>query len=214
MWGQAKSILHPICDGWIIPTRVGTRKSVNEVVSKVRDHPHACGDKWLSRFGKNMDWGSSPRVWGQALFISALDQSRRIIPTRVGTRSSQDTCRSSPEDHPHACGDKSFKIARLSDGVGSSPRVWGQERVQHRKYLSAGIIPTRVGTRPPLKRSRATFLDHPHACGDKAVRSNEFCRSFGSSPRVWGQELHIKIGMGTGRIIPTRVGTRNYHPNR
>ena len=35
----------------------------------------------------------------------------------------------------------------------------------------------------------------------------------GSSPRVWGQEGKNSFAVVTGRIIPTRVGTRGYASN-
>ena len=50
------------------------------------------------------------------------------------------------KDHPHAYGDKLLSIPGVTDGVGSSPRVWGQEN-QLMIYLNLlRIIPTRMGT--------------------------------------------------------------------
>ena len=65
VWGQASSLTSSfICDR-IIPTRVGTRRIYVGLHTKVRDHPHACGDKVLSFFSPFCRFGSSPRVWGQ-----------------------------------------------------------------------------------------------------------------------------------------------------
>ena len=52
-----------------------------------KDHPHACGDKnvYYDQYGKVQ--GSSPRVWGQGFVAFAVSVAIRIIPTRVGTRS-------------------------------------------------------------------------------------------------------------------------------
>ena len=71
---------------------------------------------------------------------------RRIIPTRVGTSIPDEIVFVTGGDHPHACGDKIRRTTTQALPMGSSPRVWGQERrpVPHR--LSKGIIPTRVGT--------------------------------------------------------------------
>ncbi len=64
---------------------MGTSGDILTGIDSYEDHPHACGDKQTAKVIYMKAPGSSPRVWGQALFISALDQSRRIIPTRVGT---------------------------------------------------------------------------------------------------------------------------------
>ena len=49
-----------------------------------------------------------------------------IIPTRMGTRVSDDMTFLKKEDHPHAYGDKLVRLAVLFVILGSSPRVWGQ----------------------------------------------------------------------------------------
>ncbi len=85
MWGQVVYDNSVIDIERIIPTRVGTRKSPLDKFERVKDHPHACGDKACSHEGYAILLGSSPRVWGQvAVFLFAL-VARGIIPTRVGT---------------------------------------------------------------------------------------------------------------------------------
>ena len=53
-----------------------------------RDHPHAYGDKSLAPVGGLSGNGSSPRVWGQDELDNLQVPNLRIIPTRMGTRSS------------------------------------------------------------------------------------------------------------------------------
>ncbi len=111
-------------------------------------------------------------------------------------------------DHPHACGDKRQIACEKINKMGSSPRVWGQDSKCGGNVISAGIIPTRVGTSDIFFLVYLVFRDHPHACGDKQEMGCVTLSVAGSSPRVWGQvEEHIK-GMDKRRIIPTRVGTR------
>ena len=167
MWGQGNSVYQCREELGIIPTRVGTRKHILTLVNGNKDHPHACGDKWLERFGKSMDWGSSPRVWGQALPSPYYTNKARIIPTRVGTSAGSCYGKDLREDHPHACGDKSGTPLHNHRSLGSSPRVWGQVIVCFFHSLRNGIIPTRVGTSESEKRDTAQKWDHPHACGDK-----------------------------------------------
>ena len=131
----------------IIPTRVGTRlfSCAREVPS--RDHPHACGDKRRTCQPASRNAGSSPRVWGQGRPHRHCRCTLRIIPTRVGTRQHLDSKYYIWQDHPHACGDKASLLMQAQQNRGSSPRVWGQGRLQHRRAHRLRIIPTRVGTR-------------------------------------------------------------------
>ncbi len=71
----------------------------------------------------------------------------RIIPTRVGTSRPRPALLQGVGDHPHACGDKAILGVNLTALIGSSPRVWGQGRVNIQICTDIRIIPTRVGTR-------------------------------------------------------------------
>ena len=128
---------------------------------------------------------------------------------RVGTSTLKGTYTTESQDHPHACGDKSF--GRWSHNVreGSSPCVWGQGYRCHSIFSQSQIIPMRVGTRTTDSVTGNASGDHPHACGDKIFPflSNSFRR--GSSPCVWGQGQGFVTGDGQPRIIPMRVGTRS-----
>ena len=113
-----------------------------------KDHPHACGDKYLSLSHFLILSGSSPRVWGQGSIILLGLSLIGIIPTRVGTSTAPLLPTVVRKDHPHACGDKSPLERCYSCARGSSPRVWGQVRHDLRINCRNRIIPTRVGTRP------------------------------------------------------------------
>ena len=65
VWGQV--IICKLDNGnvRIIPTRVGTRKTTHTDTRTDEDHPHACGDKYLTLGTHIKMTGSSPRVWGQ-----------------------------------------------------------------------------------------------------------------------------------------------------
>ena len=151
----------------IIPTRVGTRKTVSSCRNRKQDHPHACGDKEAIPPLPLPLLGSSPRVWGQAILKLELVLCARIIPTRVGTRLCRGELASTSRDHPHACGDKFRITGKGGSQQGSSPRVWGQDRAVYAYRRRRRIIPTRVGTRASKSLDCWTVWDHPHACGDK-----------------------------------------------
>ena len=146
-------------------------------------------------------------MWGQACVGYRYKITGRIIPTRVGTRVSDDMTFLKKEDHPHACGDKKNLVISARILGGSSPRVWGQGPSVFSIARISGIIPTRVGTRHPIGYLRTAEKDHPHACGDKDILKILISITEGSSPRVWGQEKKYCELYLNDRIIPTRVGT-------
>ena len=92
--------------------------------------------------------------------------------------------------------------------TGSSPRVWGQVRVQFNTFRVLGIIPTRMGTSFIRSKTARFVQDHPHAYGDKLAEYIRKIRVQGSSPRVWGQVEQGHISLPRTGIIPTRMGTR------
>ena len=65
-------------------------------------------------------------MWGQVEKVAMQEVLARIIPTRVGTSLIFRTDAKSFQDHPHACGDKSWHDYGNKEWI--------------------GIIPTRVGT--------------------------------------------------------------------
>ena len=71
------------------------------------------------------------------------------------------------QDHPHAYGDKAEAFFKSVQGLGSSPRVWGQANLTDFKVGLEGIIPTRMGTRLAPAVNPNQPEDHPHAYGDK-----------------------------------------------
>ena len=126
MWGQDSPRLNLSAISRIIPTRVGTSFPCFRVNNGIGDHPHACGDKKLSRLRVTWIVGSSPRVWGQVFECLLIGGYLGIIPTRVGTSGYNKKIRFGLGDHPHACGDKRLRKQSRKHPPGSSPRVWGQ----------------------------------------------------------------------------------------
>ena len=146
VWGQVFVDTERLPVFGIIPTRVGTSFTSSFGEKCGEDHPHACGDKASVSAGKDTLPGSSPRVWGQAIFCCVDLLVARIIPTRVGTSADTSIFFNFSQDHPHACGDKFSAFFCSSSCLGSSPRVWGQVTVTRLCKHTVRIIPTRVGT--------------------------------------------------------------------
>ena len=147
VWGQDRYRLNACDECGIIPTRVGTSIYFFTFNKFIQDHPHACGDKKRKENSDAISLGSSPRVWGQEIAKNPLTSCFRIIPTRVGTRLCVGLRMKVSLNHPHACGDKASSIHCVNAFMGSSPRVWGQDRAAQNIKPVGRIIPTRVGTR-------------------------------------------------------------------
>ncbi len=128
----------------------------------------------------------------------------------MGTSALGVVTRLNSKDHPHAYGDKTASTYGRKAEKGSSPRVWGQERLQVLRFVLWRIIPTRMGTRMVYAYFALYTWDHPHAYGDKRVLKITQCRLEGSSPRVWGQAFITIFAAQPTRIIPTRMGTSSY----
>ena len=181
MWGQELFSCGNFAIARIIPTRVGTSRAVRSNSNRQVDHPHACGDKYIKNMTEINPLGSSPRVWGQDIKNIWCSQIVRIIPTRVGTSLLLSQRREGCRDHPHACGDKFKEFIGGSHDAGSSPRVWGQVVDPYYLIKCAGIIPTRVGTSCCCRSRLIRSQDHPLACGDKGLTSDQYVQ-------LWGQE--------------------------
>ena len=126
VWGQVDVNTVSQTVAGIIPTRMGTSKKCILSLRPSRDHPHAYGDKFISIGVFCAFIGSSPRVWGQGLQRKATLRGLGIIPTRMGTSDKACSRISIIKDHPHAYGDKTWKVEYHDWRRGSSPRVWGQ----------------------------------------------------------------------------------------
>ena len=80
--GQRRWCLRP--EGRYIPTRVGRGTSATWHPLPPPVHPHACGERSSSLLAPMGPFGTSPRVWGEALGRARQGEGVRYIPTRVG----------------------------------------------------------------------------------------------------------------------------------
>ena len=146
VWGQGIFAQCPLDIARIIPTRMGTSNAFLGSDPTSTDHPHAYGDKKDTVNDEIRSEGSSPRVWGQGDFGTHSTTCAGIIPTRMGTSAINTLVRRYSTDHPHAYGDKACLIRTITHLVGSSPRVWGQDKGIFVRAKTYRIIPTRMGT--------------------------------------------------------------------
>ena len=90
--------------------------------------------------------------------------------------------------------------------AGSSPRMWGTDRLERRPGFLARFIPTHVGNGIGISLFAILDTVHPHACGERLDSCAQSDSDNGSSPRMWGTVAHRALVSTTVRFIPTHVG--------
>ena len=72
--------------------------------------------------------------------------------------------------------------------------------------ISAGIIPAYAGNTRPHHPSTLDIWDHPRVCGEHGMADIGDALSSGSSPRMRGTLLRVRIPDGAMGIIPAYAG--------
>ena len=93
-----------------------------------------------------------------------------------------------------------------SEGLGSSPRLWGTPLLGAQFVKPFRFIPTPVGNTATYNRVSLAVAVHPHACGEHTEIIPIIVPPSGSSPRLWGTLLRLQSEVQTFRFIPTPVG--------
>ena len=149
-----------------IPTRVGRTTFFPDTASQRADHPHAGGENHQPAVESFVQFGPSPRGWGEQFHLGLAVRDLRTIPTRVGRTSPPPHSACLASDHPHAGGENPVMPAQSTIAAGPSPRGWGEHPVMPAAEIEPRTIPTRVGrTRVALAIPRLN-ADHPHAGGE------------------------------------------------
>ena len=133
-----------------IPTGVGNTQISNFGRRSNAVHPHGCGEHaglWLSA---GFCAGSSPRVWGTRLWLSAGLSASRFIPTGVGNTHRVVMELLTGAVHPHGCGEHCCYWYAPCLESGSSPRVWGTLDLPGDRRDEGRFIPTGVGNTTQL----------------------------------------------------------------
>ena len=197
-----------------IPTPVGRFALSSPYSSSISVHPHACGEI-LMRYAASFDVsGTSPRLWGDCIAETLSWYILRYIPTPVG-RFAPLPCHGPPRPvHPHACGEINDRRDCECGLVGTSPRLWGDFPKRTKTPPPSRYIPTPVGRLLTNVPPHCGFAVHPHACGEILYDYGFGRVGCGTSPRLWGDCLVIRLQHQSHRYIPTPVGrfaTRFYH---
>jgi len=108
-------------------------------------HPHACGEHLINAIHNQLDYGSSPRMWGTRHPDIFQVADHRFIPTHVGNTWAGVPGKGEAAVHPHACGEHNGIHASGMYRDGSSPRMWGTLPPCFMYSFASRFIPTHVG---------------------------------------------------------------------
>ncbi len=149
-------------------------------------------------------------MWGKVRSLYSAFLILRFNPTCVGKRVAQFDRIQLRSVQPHVCGEKFSARDNDTRQFGSTPRVWGKDRVRSDHVEIFRFNPTCVGKRS-LHRFRSLYSAvQPHVCGEKLMETTHKILSFGSTPRVWGKVKLSHLQLVLQRFNPTCVGKRYF----
>ncbi len=206
VWGTAVMYDAVQFPARLIPAGVGNGPPGRHQRSTSPAHPRGCGERSQTPSKRRKEFGSSPRVWGTvALFVLRLFQGR-LIPAGVGNGRYLSTMRAPKAAHPRGCGERLVTDDGRADHAGSSPRVWGTVPGSPARAAGLRLIPAGVGNGLPATRAASFWSAHPRGCGERGLDPLGERVNGGSSPRVWGTEIHQLTDGQRLRLIPAGVG--------
>ena len=175
---------------WIIPAHAGQTTTWQFLPKHPSDHPRACGANGMRIVAGSRMHGSSPRMRGKPTV-----DNYRYICTMVNS-----------SDHPRACGANSIASTPKLRSSGSSARVRGKLCPCTLCWARRRIIPAHAGQTRNDRQDVAQGPDHPRACGANFIFTFYTMSAYGSSPRMRGKLIGVRLQRFHERIIPAHAG--------
>ena len=169
-------------------------------------HPRVCGERLIFQRMVTVGGGSSPRVRGTHTLPFRTPILPRFIPACAGNASSMKNDSAGNTVHPRVCGERFCTVLARDQERGSSPRVRGTLIRGWYRPAPMRFIPACAGNAmTPLFYKRCLMV-HPRVCGERG----RFCRPTipvnGSSPRVRGTQVGVRVYQPEYRFIPACSG--------
>ena len=169
-------------------------------------HPRVCGEHGEFAPVPVRPAGSSPRVRGTRVGPARAGHEFRFIPACAGNTPLRRYAARLDSVHPRVCGEhlEDFDDAFVQGG--SSPRVRGTRRCDGRRRRRRRFIPACAGNTTPRSTEPDTRTVHPRVCGEHRYGSSRRPSTAGSSPRVRGTPLGVRVRDDAVRFIPACAG--------
>ena len=118
----------------LIPACAGKTSVKCPSLPEAAAHPRVCGENFQEPRVLALGAGSSPRVRGKRFVEGLFPIDVRLIPACAGKTFSDVSLPCPAVAHPRVCGENLQLLVRLSEQLGSSPRVRGK----HETGLAVG----------------------------------------------------------------------------
>ena len=112
----------------------------------------------------------------------------------------------SEKDHPREYGENIPSVEAVGAAYGSSPRIRGESKAIATMENLNGIIPANTGRISWADWCQSDAWDHPREYGENLVRIISQTPQQGSSPRIRGELLLMRLITSPGGIIPANTG--------
>ena len=145
MRGEARAQTRAAAVNRITPAHAGRSLTGLRSLFVSRDHPRACGEKYIVQLYFDTDMGSPPRMRGEAGLAARHRAKSRITPAHAGRSFKQFIQSLFFQDHPRACGEKLALSAISVMAIGSPPRMRGEVSSAISKAFFIWITPAHAG---------------------------------------------------------------------
>jgi len=155
-----------------IPTCVGKCSDRDRSRELHPVHPHVRGEMNCHASPARALHGSSPRAWGNGLYVWYRPGLCRFIPTCVGKWGATAPGGRPPPVHPHVRGEMIRHVIHSQRMLGSSPRAWGNGYPCTYNRFVNRFIPTCVGKWRDRRPCMPIPPVHPHVRGEMLLLSS------------------------------------------
>ena len=174
--------------------------------ARQRDHPRVCGEHFVHAVVEFLGAGSSPRMRGTLVLLSAAGELDGIIPAYAGNTHLAGLLVWCGGDHPRVCGEHILGDSNADIHKGSSPRMRGTRSVRRADGGDLGIIPAYAGNTTGGDTDSLKIRDHPRVCGEHRCGGCHMGGRRGSSPRMRGTLIERVPSVLYIGIIPAYAG--------
>ena len=188
------------------PAHAGKTVAAVTASRRIRDHPRACGEDMMCRPCWRRLRGPPPRMRGRHHSCASPRPGSGTTPAHAGKTVGHMPAALSKRGHPRACGEDSFCACSASHAFGPPPRMRGRLLLRRQCEVTHGTTPAHAGKTIWRWRCRASYWDHPRACGEDTYREPELFGRGGPPPRMRGRPDHsLLVSLGQ-RTTPAHAG--------
>ena len=177
----------------LIPACAGKTPSPPSASPGTRAHPRVCGENMPGVGQDAGKTGSSPRVRGKRIPPEEQVSGDRLIPACAGKTRWRPWAPTRATAHPRVCGENGRMGGTPGRPSGSSPRVRGKLGEREGGEVGPGLIPACAGKTRRHAAASDRARAHPRVCGENRRGTSSPLSGCGSSPRVRGKLLVVRV---------------------